>query len=409
MQSKQALVPKLRFGGFGGDWQISTIKDNLDKVIDYRGKAPPKYDYGIPLITARNVRDGYLDFTADEYIAEDQYESWMCRGIPKANDVLFTTEAPLGNVAIYPEDGYYALGQRIITLQVNSNQCDSLFLFHNLRSSKTQRNIESKSTGSTAKGIKSKVFVLLNIATPSLPEQEKIAAFLTSVDDRIDQLKHKKSLLQDYKKGAMQKLFAQQLRFKDEQGNPYPDWEDSTIGKVGAFYYGKSAPKFSLSDDAPTPCVRYGELYSTYGIIIDRVRSKTNIPPANLKFSKGGEVLVPRVGEDPREFSKCCLLPHANVAIGEMISVYNTDQNPLFYTYYFRTLTKEFARVVEGGNVSNLYFRYLEPIKIGVPTLPEQTKIANFLSSLDQKIEQIDTQITQTQSFKKGLLQQMFV
>ena len=92
-----------------------------------------------------------------------------------------------------------------------------------------------------------------------------------------------------------------------------------------------------------------------------------------------------------------------------MISVYNTDQNPLFYTYYFRTLTKEFARVVEGGNVSNLYFRYLEPIKIGVPTLPEQTKIANFLSSLDQKIEQIDTQITQTQSFKKGLLQQMFV
>ena len=168
--------------------------------------------------------------------------------------------------------------------------------------------------------------------------------------------------------------------------------------------------KVSLSEDAPTPCVRYGELYSTYSVVIGEIKSKTNIDPKNLKFSQGGEILVPRVGEDPLDFATCCcLLPHKGVAIGEMISVFSTKENSLFYTYYFRTLSRQFARMVEGASVSNLYFRYLEPIRIFKPSLPEQTKIADFLSALDRKIESVATQITETQTFKRGLLQQMFV
>ncbi|SUZ33981.1 hypothetical protein ROE7235_03762 [Roseibaca ekhonensis] len=101
-QTHKQNVPTLRFPGFDGLWKTAPINDWLSKLIDYRGKAPPKTETGVPLITARNVKMGYLDFKADEYIDKDMFETWMNRGRPKPGDVLFTTEAPLGNVAQYP-------------------------------------------------------------------------------------------------------------------------------------------------------------------------------------------------------------------------------------------------------------------------------------------------------------------
>ena len=144
--------------------------------------------------------------------------------------------------------------------------------------------------------------------------------------------------------------------------------------------------------------------------LVRGIKSYTNIEPKNLKFSKGGEVLVPRVGEDPLDFANCSYLPLKDVAIGEMISVYNTKENGLYITYYFNaSMKRKFGKVVEGGNVSNLYFKYLEDIPVSIPSKEEQTKIASFLSALDAKIDTVSTAIIQTQDFKKGLLQQMFV
>lgn len=199
------------------------------------------------------------------------------------------------------------------------------------------------------------------------------------------------------------------LRFKDNNDNDYPNWVNSTIGKSGYFYYGKSAPKWSITDTATTPCVRYGELYTTHNIIVKKIYSYTNIPKENLKFSTGNEVLVPRVGEEPLDFCKCCYLPFKDVAIGEMISVYNTKNNPLFISYMFNgTMKYKFARLVEGGNVSNLYYSYLENISINLPCLEEQNKIANFLTTVDKKITNLENTITNLENQKKGLLQQIF-
>ena len=98
-------------------------------------------------------------------------------------------------------------------------------------------------------------------------------------------------------------------------------WEQREVGEWGDFYYGKSAPKWSVSDDAPTPCIRYGELYTKFGCKVDRVYSYTNISPEKLVFSKGTEVLVPRVGEDPMDYNHCTWLSLKGVAIGEMDSI----------------------------------------------------------------------------------------
>jgi type I restriction enzyme S subunit len=192
--------------------------------------------------------------------------------------------------------------------------------------------------------------------------------------------------------------------FRETQG-----WEPTTIGALGRFYYGKSAPKWSLSEDAPTPCVRYGELYTKFGSVINETYSRTNTAPETLRFSKGGEILIPRVGEKPEDFGKCCAyLPLKDIAIGEMISVLETKQHPLFYTYYFRNLYKQFAKVVEGQNVKNLYFTELEPLPIYRPSIPEQQNIAECLSSVDELIAAQARKLDALKTHKKGLMQQLF-
>ena len=193
-------------------------------------------------------------------------------------------------------------------------------------------------------------------------------------------------------------------RFQDADA-----WEPTIIGALGRFYYGKSAPKWSLAEDAPTPCVRYGELYTKFGPVITETYSRTNTAPEKLRFSKGGEILIPRVGEKPEDFGKCCAyLPIKGIAIGEMISVLETRQHPLFYTYYFRNLYKQFAKVVEGQNVKNLYFTELEPLPIHRPSLPEQQKIAECLSSVDELMAAQARKVDALKTHKKWLMQQLF-
>lgn len=186
-------------------------------------------------------------------------------------------------------------------------------------------------------------------------------------------------------------------------------WEQREVGEWGDFYYGKSAPKWSVSDDAPTPCIRYGELYTKFGCKVDRVYSYTNIPPEKLVFSKGTEVLVPRVGEDPMDYNHCTWLSLKGVAIGEMISVYNTQQNPLFTAIMFNaTLQEEFAKRVEGGSVTNLYYDKLKNITVSFPTLAEQSKIAAVFENIDTLITLHQRKYDQLVNIKKSMLEKMF-
>lgn len=201
--------PRLRFPEFqnAGEWMCEELSRSLEKVIDYRGKAPPKSDSGVPLITARNVRFGWLDMTSDEYIGEGEYTKWMSKGIPQDGDILFTTEAPLGNVALFPNTGRFALGQRILTLRPRSEKCLSAFLFQSLLGPSMQKEIDFHSTGTTAKGIKSTVFVKISFCYPEVNEQRRIADYLTSLDEIIAGEANKLAALNTHKKGLMQQLF----------------------------------------------------------------------------------------------------------------------------------------------------------------------------------------------------------
>jgi type I restriction enzyme S subunit len=149
--------------------------------IDYRGKSPPKSSSGIPLITARNVRDGYFMDEPREYIAEEEYYSWMTRGFLEENDLLFTTEAPLGNIALLSKYEKVALGQRVIAIRPHK-KIRSEFLLYALRHPIIKGDIDGRSTGSTAKGIRSQELTHVTVPIPDHDDQIKFSSIYWKTD-----------------------------------------------------------------------------------------------------------------------------------------------------------------------------------------------------------------------------------
>lgn len=175
-------------------WKEYILNEVIDKFIDYRGRTPKKTNSGIPLITAKVVKNGRL-LEPNEFIAEADYEDWMTRGFPKLNDVILTSEAPLGEVALV-NDEKIALAQRIITLQTKKNICNSIFLKYYFQSYIGQNALQSRASGSTVEGIKSAELKKVEIQLPPLPEQKAIASVLSSLDDKIDLLHQQNQTLE---------------------------------------------------------------------------------------------------------------------------------------------------------------------------------------------------------------------
>ena len=159
--------------------------DDVCTFIDYRGKTPPKTTSGIPLVTAKIVKNGTIQ-KPQEFIAENYYNTWMRRGIPQKGSVVFTTEAPLGEVAQIKTDDKLAFAQRIIVLEPKKKRLSANYLFYALQDRVLKSRIEARATGTTVIGIKAAELKKVQIDLPSLGEQEKIEAILSSLDEKIE-------------------------------------------------------------------------------------------------------------------------------------------------------------------------------------------------------------------------------
>jgi len=161
-------------------WQILPMTKYLSEMSDYRGKTPEKTSEGVFLVTARNVRMGYIDYEcSQEFVSPDEYNEVMRRGLPKIGDILFTTEAPLGNVAIVDRENI-ALAQRIIRFRLSPRHFSSQFALYAMMADYFQTQLKSLSTGSTAEGLKASKLSVLRLVCPPPPEQKKIEQFLNA-------------------------------------------------------------------------------------------------------------------------------------------------------------------------------------------------------------------------------------
>lgn len=202
-------LPEWRFPEFQKcrEWQKSTIAE-VTSYVDYRGKTPVKSKDGVFLITAKNIKMGYIDYNASkEYIPRDQYSAVMSRGIPQLGDVLITTEAPCGNVAQIDKVDV-ALAQRVIKYRGDKNKINNTFLKYVFLSPVFQSKLKKNSTGGIVGGIKGSVLHHMSIKYPDdITEQQKIAGCLSEVDTMITEQSNKVEQLKAHKKGLMQGLF----------------------------------------------------------------------------------------------------------------------------------------------------------------------------------------------------------
>ena len=401
-------APRLRFPEFNGNWEEKRLGD----VAKFsKGKGIAKADISIDGTTPC-IRYAELYTTYGEVITEAVSHTNL-----DVDDLTLSS----GGEVIIPASGEKSEGIAracaVLTvgialggdLNVLSTNEDSAFLARYI-SSALKSQLAKHAQGHSVVHLYSEHIKPVKINLPHPDEQAKVAAFLGAVDTRLAGLKARHKCLTEYKHGVMQRLFSQALRFTQPDGTPFPDWEEKRLGDVAKFSKGKGIAKADISIDGTTPCIRYAELYTTYGEVITEAVSHTNLDVDDLTLSSGGEVIIPASGEKSEGIARACAVLTVGIALGGDLNVLSTNEDSAFLARYISSALKsQLAKHAQGHSVVHLYSEHIKPVKINLPHPDEQAKIADFLSAIDRRIDLLSQQLTVTEGFKKFLLQQMFV
>jgi type I restriction enzyme S subunit len=218
------------------------LEDVLETLIDYRGKTPTKTASGVRLITAKVIKDGFINDASFEYIAEEEYDAWMRRGLPRVGDVLLTTEAPLGEVARLSEERV-ALAQRVILLRANPKRMDQRFMFHAFKSPFVQAELQKRATGTTVLGIKQSELRQIRVPSPPLPVQRRIADVVSPYDDLIENNAKRIKILEKMARSLYREWFVEVKRLP-------AGWNSGILGDIVDEVRGTVDPK-ELPADTP--------------------------------------------------------------------------------------------------------------------------------------------------------------
>lgn len=250
-------------------------------------------------------------------------------------------------------------------------------------------------------------FAQLDVTLPSLPEQKKITAFLEAVDGKIAVLSQQHKLLQVYKRGMMQKIFSQELRFKADDGSDYPDWKERCLGEISSRINSGGTPSSEISRywGGNCPWISGADFDNNSIKEVRRFVTDEGIKESStFVASKGDLLLVTRTG-----VGKIAIAP-LDVAVSQDITAmsFRACMDERFVYYYFQHFKKSLLKTNQGTSINGIVRRDLLKVAIAVPEEKEQQKIADFLSAIDAKIDAVSAQIEKMNTFKQGLLQQMF-
>jgi type I restriction enzyme S subunit len=409
-------IPKLRFKEFYEEWEEKPL-EKYGSLINGLTYSPDNIvENGLLVLRSSNIQNGQIAFEDNVYVNLDVAKEYLTQ----ENDILICvrngSKRLIGKSLLIPKDLPKSTHGAFMTVfRGDSNK----FISHWLKTPMFFKEVH-KNLGATINSINGSNLKKFKTFFPKKQEQEKIASFLTSVDTKIEQLTRKEELLQQYKKGVMQKIFSQEIRFSPkgtssqaqgeaDDGSEFCDWEDKKLGKISDVRDGThDSPKY------------YEEGYPL-------ITSKNLLSNGNIDFKNINLIME----EDYININK-----RSNVNIGDILfGMIGTIGNPVivrsedfaiknvalikekekllnkFLIHYLKSslIEKQFYEQNTGGTQKFIALGVIRNLIIKLPTLEEQNKIANFLSSIDNKIEQTGKQLEQTKEFKKALLQQMFV
>lgn len=404
---KQSLVPELRFPGFEGEWEETILSDILRERNE---QYPENEDYPLMAFVA-NVGvcpkgDRYDRGALVKDAKSKKYKRTKLGDFIYSSNNLETGsigQNHFGNACISPVYSIFEINDKYDNFFIGTLLTKKEFI------SKMVQYRQGVIYGQWK--IHETEFLKLTVSVPSLPEQQKIAECLSSVDDLIQAEADQLQALKDHKKGLIQQLFPQEgettpkLRFPGFKG----EWEEKKLGEIGIFSKGKGISKAETNPNGVTPCIRYGELYTKYGEQIYEVFSMTNLPLEQLVLSETNDVIIPASGETHEDIATASCILKSGIAIGGDINIIKTSLNGTFLSFFLNSALKhQIARIAQGDAVVHLYGEQLKKLYVKFPSLPEQQKIASCLSSLDEGIAAQQRKVEALKEHKKGLMQKLF-
>lgn len=384
-------IPALRFPEFSGEWEVKRLEQLADITTGDKD-------------TQNKVNGGQYPFFVRSQTVE-KINSFSYDG-----EAILTSGDGVGvGKNFHYVNGQFDYHQRVYCIFKFKNQVLGKYIFFYF-SERFNKRVMRMSAKNSVDSVRRDMITKMPICIPILSEQKKISDFLTQTNNKIEQLSKKKQLLESYKKGVMQKIFSQELRFKDDEGNSYAEWEEKKLGDIATFHRGSGLPKSDLIHNGNIECVHYGELFTKYNEVIKNVNSSTN----NIDGVKSvrGDILMPSSDVTPQGLGKASALMKDDILLGGDINIVRSNEkiNSIFLSYLINFDKNKVIRLVTGTTVKHIYTKDLKTISISFPfSIEEQVKIAKFLSEIDKKINFVEKQIDDTKGYKKGLLQQMFV
>ena len=400
--NSQLNIPQLRFPEFEGDLLNQDVLNSFCEINPNTGELPDRFIY----IDLESVNKGRLE--KENWISKEGAPSRAQRVLQKG-DILYQTVRPYQkNNYFFDKEGDYVASTGYA--QIRTKQ-DEKYFFQYIHTSKFVNNVLKRCTGTSYPTIGTTDLAKVPITIPTPPEQTKIATFLTAVDKRINLLQKKKAELEQYKKGIMQKLFSQEIRFKparpaggQDEGSDFPDWESLKIKELFRFKQGVQCgvEKQSLiQKDGQIRFIRIVDLTKTDEPIryIDDPGKEHHLNNNDLFMVRYGNAGLIGYG-------------YQGVIANNLFRILpkNKDRiNNKFYFFVFKMKQEKLEALASSSTMPALNFKALESLKLPFLFKEEQQKIANFLLSLDKSIEKLACQIDNSVVFKQGLLQKMFV
>lgn len=414
MTGQTSLVPKRRFKEFQNthDWEQRKFLDNVKNIVDFRGRTPKKLGLdwsvtGYLALSALNVKDGYIDPSADaHYGNQELYDRWMTGHELRKGQVLFTTEAPMGNVAQVPDNTPYILSQRTIAFDVEPEKMMDDFLFVLLRSPNVYSALSALSSGGTAKGVSQKSMSQLSVTVPkNLFEQNQIASFFKGINDLITLHQGKLEKTKALKSAYLSEMFpAEGERVPKRRFAGFTDlWEQRKVGDIGTIQTCKRIFKEQTSESEDIPFYKNGTLGKQADSYISREvfdEFKELYP-----FPEIGDVLMSVVGSIGRTAEY----------MGE--DEYFQDSNIVWLKTNKDEINRKFLKIsyqiinwiIEGSTIKHLYNDNILLSQIWLPSISEQEQIGAFFETFDNLITLHQRKLEKLQNLKKAYLNEMFV
>jgi len=417
MEKVKQQVPPYRFPEFKGDWQVC-------EAGELYSNSKAKGEEGLPIYSV-TMRDGLIRRDAmDRVIMNDAAPESSLKIEPGylAYNMMRMWQ---GAVGLADKEGMVSGAYVVLKPKRKIHSPFAIQLFNRSRSIYA---FNAYSYGLTSDRLRLyyQDFSEIKFHIPTLPEQQKIAAFLSAVDRKIQQLKRKQALLEQYKKGVVQQLFSQELRFKRKDGGEYPEWEEKTLGDIYTYHNTNSLSRDKLNyEGGDVLNIHYGDIHTKFAAIFKAENER--VPYIN------DDVDLSRVTQE--QYCQPCDLVIADASedlndIGKTIEITSTggkrivaglhtylarpkkgSMAPGYGAYLMRSeqVREEIERLAHGTKVMSISRTHLNSIMVSLPALEEQARIAGFLMALDAKVAGVAQAVAAAQQWKKGLLQQMFV